>query len=391
MAAMGTETGALRRLLDVALALGAERSTEAVLRVILDAARDLADAEYAALGVPDGAGGFSLFLTAGVDDATWAAIGALPRTHGLLGALIEDAVAIRLPDIRADPRFRWWPRAHPDLSSFLGVPIVAAGEVVAELFLADKRGPADRRGGGGAGAEFTEADQQLIETLAAHAALAVVNAQRNERTRELSVAAERTRLARDLHDSVTQTLFSLSLAAESAAALAGPQMAPALAGQLDQVRELAGSALAEMRSLVDALRPADVDADGLAGALRKRVELLRRVHDVPLSLSLHGPPRLRDRTLEREVLRVATEAVANALQHAAAGRITVSLDTRGDAVRLEVADDGAGFDLPATRRSSRRLGLTSMRERAEALGGVLHVDTAPGEGTRVSLEVPAVC
>jgi signal transduction histidine kinase len=386
MAAVGTESGALRRLLDVALALGAERSTEAVLRLILDAARDLADAEYAALGVPDGAGGFSLFLTAGVDDATWAAIGALPRTHGLLGALIEDAVAIRLPDIRADPRFRWWPRAHPDLSSFLGVPIVAAGEVLAELFLADKRGR-DKQGPGA----FTAADQALIETLAAHAALAVVNAQRNERARELSVAEERTRLARDLHDSVTQTLFSLSLAAESAAALAGPRMAPALAGQLDQVRELAGSALAEMRSLVDALRPADVDADGLAGALRKRVDLLRRVHDVPLSLSLHGPPRLRDRTLEREVLRVATEAVGNALQHAAAGRITVSLDTRGDAVRLEVADDGAGFDLPATRRSSRRLGLTSMRERAEALGGVLHVDTAPGEGTRVSLEVPTAC
>jgi signal transduction histidine kinase len=378
---MGTETGALRRLLDVALALGAERSTEAVLRVILDAARDLADAEYAALGVPDGAGGFSLFLTAGVDDATWAAIGALPRTHGLLGALLDDAVAIRLADIRMDPRFRWWPKAHPDLSSFLGVPIVAAGEAVAELFLADKRG----------GGEFGEADQRLIETLAAHAALAVVNAQRNERARELSVAEERTRLARDLHDSVTQTLFSLSLAAESAAALAGPGTATALAGQLDQVRELASSALAEMRSLVDTLRPADVDADGLAGALRKRVDLLRRVHDVPVSLSLHGPPRLRDRTLEREVLRVATEAVGNALQHAGAGRITISLDTRGDAVRLVVADDGAGFDLPATRRSSRRLGLTSMRERAEALGGVLHVDTAPGEGTRVSLEVPAAC
>jgi signal transduction histidine kinase len=383
MTVMGTETDALRRLLDVALALGAERSTEAVLRVILDAARDLAAAEYAALGVPDGAGGFSLFLTAGVDDATWAAIGALPRTHGLLGALLDDAVAIRLADIKDDPRFRYWPKAHPDLSSFLGVPIVAGGEVVAELFLADKRG--------GAGAEFTDTDQRLIETLAAHAALAVVNAQRNERARELSVAAERTRLARDLHDSVTQTLFSLSLAAESAVALAGPDTAPALARQLDQVRELAGSALAEMRSLVDALRPADVDADGLAGALRKRVDLLRRVHAVRLSLSLHGPARLRDRTLEREVLRVATEAVGNALQHAGAGRITISLDTRGDAVRLVVADDGAGFDLPATRRSSRRLGLTSMRERAEALGGVLHVDTAPGEGTRVSLEVPAAC
>jgi len=378
---MGTETGALRRLLDVALALGAERRTEAVLRVILDAARDLADARYAGLGVPDGDGGFALFLTAGVDAATWAAIGALPRTHGLLGALLDDPTVIRLADIRDDPRFGGWPPAHPDMRAFLGVPIVAGGEVLAELFLADKRG------GGG----FTEADQQLIETLAAHAALAVANAQRTERARELSVAEERTRLARELHDSLTQTLFSLSLTAESAAALAGPQTDPRLAEQLDRTRELARSALAETRSLVGTLRPPDLDAEGLAVALRKRVELLRRVHRVAIGLTLRGPARLRDRTLEREVLRVATEALSNALQHAGAGRIDVALDTGGDSVRLTVADDGAGFDLPATVRASHRLGLTSMRERAEALGGVLHIDTAPGAGTRLTLEVPAAC
>jgi signal transduction histidine kinase len=393
MAGVGTETDALRRLLDVALALGAERRTEAVLRVILDAARDLADARYAALGVPDGAGGFSLFLTAGVDAATWAAIGALPRTHGLLGALLDEPTAIRLADIRTDERFAGWPAAHPDMCSFLGVPIVAGGEVLAELFLADKIADkiADTSAGERDGADFTDADQRLVETLAAHAALAVVNAQRNERARELSVAQERARLARDLHDSVTQTLFSLSLAAESAVAMAGPAAEPGLAEQLGRLRELVGSALAEMRSLVDTLRAADLEADGLAAALRQRVELLRRVHDVPLSLAVRGPVRLRDRTLEREVFRVATEALSNALQHAAAGRISVTLDTGGDTVRLVVADDGAGFDLAATRRTSRRLGLTSMRERAEALGGVLHVDTAAGAGTRVSLEVPADC
>jgi signal transduction histidine kinase len=374
-----SEATALRRLLDVALALGAERRTEPVLRVILDAARDLAGARYAALGVPDGSGGFSLFLTAGVDAATWAAIGSLPRSHGLLGALLESPDSIRLADIRADPRFRGWPAAHPDMCSFLGVPIVAGGEVLAELFLADKRD----------GGTFDEADQRLIETLSAHAALAVANAQRTERARELSVAEERARLARELHDSVTQTLFSLTLAAESAAALAAAGPAdPALTAELDRVRELARTGLDEMRSMVGTLRPADVDADGLAEALRKRVDLLRRVHDVRLTLRTRGPARLRDRTLEREVLLVASEALANALQHAGAAAIDVILDTGGDAVRLEVADDGTGFDLAATSRSSRRLGLTSMRERAEALGGTLHVDTAPGAGTTVRLEVP---
>jgi signal transduction histidine kinase len=373
-----TEAVALRRLLDVTLALAAERRTEPVLRVILDAARDLAGARYAALGVPDGAGGYSLFLTAGVDAQTWARIGALPRTHGLLGALLDCPRTIRLDDIRADPRFRGWPAAHPDMRSFLGVPIVAGGEVLAELFLADRRG-----------GPFTDSDQQLIETLSAHAALAVVNAQRTERARELSVAEERARLARELHDSVTQTLFSLTLAAESAAALAGPGD-PAVE-QLDRVRELARAGLTEMRAMVDTLRPVDPGTDGLAGALRKRVELLRRVHDVRLSLRARGPARLQDRTVEREVLLVASEALANALQHAGAASIEIDLDTGGDAVRLTVADDGAGFDLARTLRESRRLGLTSMRERAEALGGSVHVDTAPGAGTRITLVVPGAC
>ena len=378
-----TEAVALRRLLDVTLALAAERRTEPVLRVILDAARDLAGARYAALGVPDGAGGYSLFLTAGVDAQTWARIGALPRTHGLLGALLDCPRPIRLDDIRTDPRFRGWPAAHPDMRSFLGVPIVAGGEVLAELFLADKAG---------ADPTFTDSDQRLIETLSGHAALAVVNAQRTERARELSVAEERARLARELHDSVTQTLFSLTLAAESAAALAGPENpATALTAQLDRVRELARTSLAEMRSMVDTLRPVDPGTDGLAEALRKRVDLLRRVHDVRLSLRTRGPARLQDRTVEREVLLVASEALGNALQHAGAAAIEVELDTGGDAVRLAVADDGAGFDLARTRRESRRLGLTSMRERAEALGGTVRVDTAPGAGTRVTLVVPGAC
>jgi signal transduction histidine kinase len=145
-----------------------------------------------------------------------------------------------------------------------------------------------------------------------------------------------------------------------------------------------------MRGLVETLRPVDVDADGLAGALRKRVELLRRVHDVQLTLRTRGPVRLQDRTVEREVLRIAGEALANALRHASARSVEVSLDT-GDPVRLVVADDGAGFDLPATLRDSHRLGLTSMRERAEALGGTLEIVTAPGAGTRVELEVPGAC
>ena len=193
------------------------------------------------------------------------------------------------------------------------------------------------------------------------------------------MAAERDRLARELHDSVTQTLFSLTLAAESAAALAGGAD-PRLVDQLDQVRELARTGLTEMRGLVETLRPVDVAADGLAGALRKRVELLRRVHDVRIGLSTRGPVRLRDRTVEREVLMVAGEALANALQHADAGTVRVELDTRdaGPAGRRRrrgrVRPRGHAADLAPARADLDA-------ERAEALGGSLEIDTAAGSGT----------
>ncbi|MFL6072151.1 MAG: sensor histidine kinase, partial [Mycobacteriales bacterium] len=222
--------------------------------------------------------------------------------------------------------------------------------------------------------------------LAGQAALALVNAQRHERARELSVAAERTRLARDLHDSLTQTLFSLTLSAESATTLAGDRDAR-LRAVLDQVRSLSTAALEELRTLVDTLRPADPDTDGLAVALRKRVELLRRVHDLPIEFTVSGKlPRAR--SVEGELLRIAAEALGNALQHAEPRHLSVTLSYVRPLARLEVADDGAGFDLAGTLRATRRLGLVSMRERAAALGGTLRIDTAPGRGTTVVAEVP---
>lgn len=384
---MTTTPAPLLRLLDVALAVAAERRTEPVLKTVLDAARDLTGARYAAVGVPDGSGQMAMFLTSGIEAATWDAIGYLPTRHGLLGTLLERPEPIRLPDIRGDPRFTGWPAGHPEMRSFLGVPILAGGEILAELYLTDKAG----------GPTFTEADQQLVETLAAHAALALVNAQRLEAARELSVAGERTRLARDLHDSITQMLFSLSLSAQSAATMAGEPGPAGAAGrppadrlvrELDRIRALASEALAELHSLVETLRAPDLDREGLAAALRKRVDLLARVHDVAIEMTVAGEPGGRSWTVDRELLRIAQEALGNALRHAGATRIRISLEG-GDHLRLEVDDDGSGFDLAATVRASRRLGLTSMRERAEALGGTLSVRTAPGQGTTVTVEVPA--
>jgi signal transduction histidine kinase len=369
-------SGAVRAMSEAVLAIARERSVDTVLQRIVHSARELVRARYAALGVPDGQGNFARFITSGMTEEEIAAMGPLPRTHGLLGAMLESDRSHRTADIKRDPRFRgWWPAAHPLMSSFLGVPIVSGSEVVGAFYLTDKEG----------GASFTAEDQEVIEMLAPHAALAMENARLSERSRELSIVEERNRLARDLHDSLVQKLFGVVLAAQSAATLLERDVSGARA-QVDRVGELAQDAISELRSLVFQLRPAAIETEGLAAALRKHVEVLRRVHPNELDLELAGRPRLRP-GIDEEVFRIAQEALQNALRHARAEHIAVRLEENGDGLGLSVSDDGAGFDPAAAALRARRLGLTSMEERARELGGTLEIESAPGAGTRVRLQV----
>jgi signal transduction histidine kinase len=369
------QRNALESMSETVLAIAAEREVEPMLRRLVRSARELSGARYAALGIPDGEGAFAQFITAGMSDELIAAMGPLPRTHGLLGAMLESPESYRTPDIRQDPRFRgWWPRAHPQMRSFLGVPIVARGSVIAAFYVTDKEG-AD---------EFGEADQRLIEMLAAHAAVAIENARLLERSRELSIVEERNRLARELHDSVSQKLFGLVLGAESAGTLLHRDPGQA-AEQVARLGELAQEALGELRELIFELRPASLEEEGLAATLRKEVDVLRRVHGRDIELRIAGSV---DCASEGEVLRVAQEALNNALRHAEAERIELRMEARDERLIVTVADDGIGFDPEDRSLRSRRLGLTSMEERALALGGTLNVVSRPGEGTTVTLEVP---
>jgi signal transduction histidine kinase len=367
---------AMRSMSEAVLAIAAEREVAPVLDRLVRAARELAGARFAALGVPDGEGAFAQFITAGMSDELIAAMGPLPRTHGMLGAMLESTASHRTGDIRRDPRFRgWWPSAHPQMRSFLGVPIVARGEVIGAFYLTEKEGAE----------EFGDDDQRLIEMLAAHAAIAIENARLHERSRELSIVEERNRLARDLHDSVSQKLFGLVMSAEAAATLVERDGTGARE-QVSRLGELAQEALGELRSLIFELRPASLDEEGLAATLRKQVDVLRRAHGREIELRVAGTARPVPEA-EADVLRIAQEALHNALRHADAERIELRMQAREDRLTVIVADDGVGFDPDEPGLRSRRLGLTSMEERAQALGGTLAVVSRPGEGTTVTLEV----
>src|SRR3954465_14868897 len=256
------------------------------------------------------------------------------------------------------------------MRSFLGVPIVTRGEVLGAVYLTEKED----------GSMFSRADQRLIELLAAHAGIGMENGRLHERSRELSIIEERNRLARELHDSVTQRLFGVALAAESASTLLERDPGAA-AVELRRVSELARGAMEELRAVVFELRPGSLEAEGLATGRRKHGEVLRGVSGQSIALRVGDPPRL-DGASAAQVLRIAQEALGNAVRHAAARQVKVRLDAGG----LSVADDGRGFEAGAVR--GKRLGLTSMAERATELGGTLTVTSAPGEGTTVRLELP---
>ncbi|MEV6649481.1 GAF domain-containing sensor histidine kinase [Streptomyces sp. NPDC051219] len=376
----GPRTG-LSAVSTALLAMSRHLEVRDVLKTIVASARELLDAEYAALGVPDDHGGFAQFVVDGVSDEQWKAIGPLPRQHGILAAMLHDAAPERLADVRKDPRFEGWPAAHPEMSDFLGLPIRDGDEVMGALFLANKRCP---KPAGGCG--FTQDDEDLLGILAQHAAIALTNARLYERSRELTIAEERSRLAHELHDAVSQKLFSLRLTAQAAAALVDRDPARAK-DELQQVAALAAEAADELRAAVVELRPAALDEDGLVATLRTQIQVLDRAHTASVTFDSAGV-RALPAAQEGALLRVSQEALHNALRHSGADKIEVRLSRREHGAVLRITDDGRGFDPRTVRRAGRHLGLVSMRDRASGVGGSLSVQSAPGEGTTIEMEVP---
>ncbi|HUA49348.1 MAG TPA: GAF domain-containing sensor histidine kinase [Solirubrobacteraceae bacterium] len=368
----------LKAVSDAVLGVAANLSVDEVLQKLVDAAPELVGARYAALGIPDGGGGFRRFLVSGMTDELIASMGPLPRTHGMLGAMLEQRASYRTDDIHEDPRFRgWWPRQHPDMRSFLGVPIISPdATIIGAFYLTEKID---------AGA-FDAEDQELIELLAAHASIAITNASLYERSRELSILSERNRLALELHDVVSQKLFSVTLTAEAAATQMDRDLVAARA-QLERLRELTREALDELRSLILGLRPPELDRDGLEGTLRKEVEMLARTHGTEIQLKVEPGFTGGDGDCDLALLRIAHEALNNAIRHARAEHVTVRLGRNDGALVVEVSDDGIGFDPHAPDLRSRHLGLTSMEERARESGGRLRIKSSPGAGTTVRIEL----
>jgi signal transduction histidine kinase len=297
-----------------------------------------------------------------------------PVTMGLLGRAYSTGETVRVDDVLVDPDY--FLHTMAETRSELCVPIVSNGRVRAVLNLESRRVGA-----------FTDEDVGVLETAADVLASATENARLYQRAQEAAVLEERSRLARDLHDSVSQQLFSMTLTAQAARAQLAKNPARATS-QLERLQETAAAALAEMRALIFQLRPPGLSEQGLVAALQQHVAALDRREGLTVELLVSGEERYA-RGAEQAIYRIVQESLNNVVKHAGMCSVAITLDMQPDELRLRVTDNGNGFDLSSeSYLSSRHLGLTSMRERAAEIGGTLDLRSQVSEGTEVIVAVP---
>ncbi|HEU4572383.1 MAG TPA: GAF domain-containing sensor histidine kinase [Candidatus Limnocylindrales bacterium] len=362
---------------DAAEAISSVLQVDEVLQVIVDRVRDLVGAGYAALGIVDAYGFIESFITSGISTDQRARIGAPPVGRGLLGLIIREGRAYRIPDIAAHPDSVGFPPNHPPMTSFLGVPIVVKGRSIGNFYLTDKLGAA----------EFSDDDLRIVELFARHAGIAIENARLHGEVQRLAVVDERERIGRDLHDGIIQSLYAVSLSLEDVAELMSeaPEEAEA---RVERAIESIHTTIRDLRNFIFGLRPELLDRATLVESLRALADELR-AHAVVEVETVLDPAAARaiDPERQAEVLHVAREALSNVARHSEATRATVELRSDGREMILVIADNGRGFD-PSAERSGRHQGLRNMRGRVESIGGRLLVESAAGTGTRIIVRVP---
>jgi signal transduction histidine kinase len=234
--------------------------------------------------------------------------------------------------------------------------------------------------------QFSAEEIRLALSVADQAALAIESARLRDQARQMAAITERSRLARELHDSVTQSLYSITLYAEAAARLLAASEHGMAADHLRELRDTAQEALREMRLLIFELRPLALEKSGLAAALQARLEAVEGRGGIQTELQVEGAEHL-PAVVQEELYHIARESLNNVLKHANARRVEVQLQFGETITRLAVCDDGVGF-VPGSAGEHGGIGLAGMKERADRISGQLHIDSAPGTGTRVSIEVP---
>jgi signal transduction histidine kinase len=381
---MGEYAGprSLRQLLDAVLTVGSDLDLPAMLQRIVQAAVDLVDARYGALGVLDESRSrLAQFIAVGVDDETHRAIGHLPEGRGILGLLILDAQPLRLPDLREHPDSYGFPPNHPPMRSFLGVPIRLRDEVFGNLYLTDKT----------SAEVFTDVDEELVIGLAAAAGVAIENARLHARVQELALLEDRERIARDLHDTIVQRLFATGLSLQGTIGLMRSDPSAAVERVQTAVDDL-DLTVKYIRSAIFGL--ASIPEGSVDGVRRRVLDVVAEAGDPlgfePTVLFEGAVDAATPEPVTTDLLATLREALSNVVRHAEASRVdvvvTVDAEDGGHLV-LRVTDDGVG---PPKSGAPRGHGLDNMAARASRRGGSLVITPARPRGTAIEWRVALV-
>lgn len=375
-------------LREVLTVLNSRQSLEETLDFIATQACSLMGSQAASLSQLQGESGTLLMRSVCGLDAE-----CLADLRGSLGSDVEGrAVAERRPVFVSDALAASDELAHQQplppeayrsqlrqlaerFRAWLSVPIIVQDEVygVITLYYHTPR-------------EFSEEEIRLGLSLADQAALAIESSRLRDQARRAAAITERTRLARELHDSVTQALYSVTLYAEAANRLLAAGQSLAAAEHLHELRDTAQAALREMRLLIFELRPLALEKSGLVAALQARLEAVEGRGGIQTELVVEGEEHLPN-AIQEELYHIAREALNNVLKHANASRVRVLLHFEEKLTRLQVWDDGVGFEA-AQALAGGGLGLDGMLERTQAIGGSLQIDSMPGHGATITVEVP---
>ena len=346
-------------------------------RTVLDQVLDIVCTE--AQGLIGATGSAVLLLT----DQAWlevkhrlgqplAAVEPVPVDGSLAGQVVRQGAPVLLNDPAQVERAQvyQWPT---DLNALLAVPLHVNGGVIGVLDVVNKAGG------------FTEEDVPVMSMFANQAAMAIEHARLQEQAEQLAVLGERQRLARELHDSVTQSLYSVTLYANAAALALAAGKQDVTANYLNELQETAKEGMRDMRLLIFELHPPVLETEGLVAALQARLAAVEGRAGLKTEFRVEGERRLPI-AIESELYWIAQEALNNVRKHAAARRVSVTLLFTAATITLEVLDDGVGFDLQ-TLATEGWGGLRTITERAARVGGKLTYASTPGEGTQVKVEV----
>jgi signal transduction histidine kinase len=363
----------LLRLLDAVMAISSEQTLADALRAITQAAADLVDARYAALGVLDESGSrLAEFITVGLDPEETARIGARPQGHGILGLLILDPVPLRLPDLHAHPDSFGFPPGHPPMTSFLGVPIRMRGVAYGNLYLTDK---AD-------GQPFSDVDQELAVGLAAAAGLAIENARLHEQARLAGLLDERERIARDLHDDVIQRLFATGMSLQAVAHMIDD---PVAEQRIVRAVDELDVSIRQVRSTIFELRQTSTTRRSLRSEILTICEDASRTLGFRPSCDVRGPiDNAVGKPLGGQLLLCLREGLSNVARHARATHVAVEVLVDRGRLVLRVSDDGIGY-VPTPGATSSGLG--NMRVRAEASNGSFSIEPCARGGVMITWDV----